>query len=657
MPFPAHWKATKATLAAPAAALGAALRRAGLAGLVLLAALVLDPLPSFALDPNQPIGQLYHSSWTAKDGLTGTVWGLAQTVDGFLWVGTSDGLFRFDGVSFEHYKPEIGSLPASFVTTLLAVPDGGLWIGYYNGGVSFLKHGQVTNYSYTDRAGLPTGTVRNLARDLDGNIWAALVGGLARFDGRSWQHIFMDWNFPAKSPSSIGVDHRGTVWACAWHEGVFSLARGEHRFQQAGLPPIPGTGSTFAEAPDGTVRLWVILSSSILRFGSPQHPANLPPGTVSSGGTFLIDRDGAAWVVTETDGIGRIRFPDWPRTDIISARGADVEKFSRKEGLTNGDVNVVLEDREGNIWVGTSSGLDRFRHRNLSWTAFPPSGASLTLVAGDRSDLWAGSPGMLVNLPDGKTIEGGPRWSDFAYRDSDGAIWLWGGKGDPESGVFWRYQNGHFAKVTLPFPEPVRAMARDGAGDSWVSIRGRGVFRQDHGVWKLVEMLKGQSDMTAYAAVDDPDGRVWFAYPERSAIAVWDHGAIESFSAANGLKIGAVNSLAVRDRQVWAGGELGLAYFKGGQFQTVEATEGGGFTNIAAIISTPTDGLWFSNGVGIVHFPASELALALRDASHKTRSEIFDLVSDLPEPTQSFMLHHTSAARGSDGILWLWQFS
>jgi hypothetical protein len=105
--------------------------------------LLLYCAPATALDPNQPVGQLFHSSWTAKDGLTGSVTTIAQTPDGFLWVGTSDGLIRFDGVSFEHYKPEVGSLPATFVKTLLAAPNGDLWIGYFHGGVSLLRKGKL----------------------------------------------------------------------------------------------------------------------------------------------------------------------------------------------------------------------------------------------------------------------------------------------------------------------------------------------------------------------------------------------------------------------------------------------------------------------------------------------------------------------------------
>src|SRR3954471_10991616 len=98
--------------------------------------LAFGAFPASALDPNQPLSQLHHTTWTAKDGLNGAVVTLAQTVDGYLWVGTSDGLFRFDGIIFERYKPEQGQLPSTAISTLLALADGSLWIGYVAGGAT-----------------------------------------------------------------------------------------------------------------------------------------------------------------------------------------------------------------------------------------------------------------------------------------------------------------------------------------------------------------------------------------------------------------------------------------------------------------------------------------------------------------------------------------
>jgi len=158
------------------------LRCPGCAFVWLAPLLLLVSTPAAAIDPHQSTAQMYHSAWTAKEGVIGIVFTMAQTSDGFLWLGTSNGLLRFGGVSFERYKPEAGTLPEGSITSLLATPDGGLWIGYRYGGASFLKRGQVA--AYDEREGLRTGGVRSLVQDLDGITRAAVVGGLARFDGQ-----------------------------------------------------------------------------------------------------------------------------------------------------------------------------------------------------------------------------------------------------------------------------------------------------------------------------------------------------------------------------------------------------------------------------------------------------------------------------------------
>ena len=177
------------------------------------------PASIFALDPHQPLSQLYHSSWNARQGVNGSVTALAQTTDGYLWVGTTDGLLRFDGVSFEHYHPENGSFPATSVSTLLAVPDGGLWVGFARGGASFLKNGHVSNYSYSN--GFPVSTVRCFARDRAGRIWAAVVGGFVRFDGQRWVKPYPEWNFPDKTAWRLLVDRAGTLWVGTPSQIVF----------------------------------------------------------------------------------------------------------------------------------------------------------------------------------------------------------------------------------------------------------------------------------------------------------------------------------------------------------------------------------------------------------------------------------------------------
>ena len=119
--------------------------------------------------------QLIHDVWTFKDGAPETIYAIAQTTDGFLWLGTPKGLFRFDGTRFEPFRSSFGShLASTGVTGLYAPASGGLWIGYQFGGTSFVNQAIVTNYG-----GEATGsrTVYGFAQDRGGAVWAASAGG------------------------------------------------------------------------------------------------------------------------------------------------------------------------------------------------------------------------------------------------------------------------------------------------------------------------------------------------------------------------------------------------------------------------------------------------------------------------------------------------
>ena len=168
-------------------------------------------IPLYGIDRDQKIAELYHTAWTFKDGAPAEIWALAQTTDGFLWLGTATGLFRFDGIRFEPYKPPSGRFfPQRSVASLFAVPDGGLWVGYWYGGVSFIRNGTVTDYG--SREGLPSHPVLAFARDRRGAIWiAAGDGGLARLQGSRWSKIGTDWGFAGQA-YTVFVDHAGTVW-------------------------------------------------------------------------------------------------------------------------------------------------------------------------------------------------------------------------------------------------------------------------------------------------------------------------------------------------------------------------------------------------------------------------------------------------------------
>ncbi len=156
--------------------------------------------------------QVGQDVWTFKEGAPEDVIALAQTADGFLWLGTEAGLVRFDGLRFEPFRSPFGDqLLSTGVYALFAPPSGGLWIGYQFGGFSFVNHGRVTNYA--NEFGSPTGGVWSFAQDGDGIVWAATTSGLWRFDHSRWQHMGAEWDAPQGNVQHLGFDSGGTLWA------------------------------------------------------------------------------------------------------------------------------------------------------------------------------------------------------------------------------------------------------------------------------------------------------------------------------------------------------------------------------------------------------------------------------------------------------------
>jgi ligand-binding sensor domain-containing protein len=156
------------------------------------------------------LSQYHHTEWTTREGAPANIFALAQTDDGFLWLGTTGGLFRFDGVHFELVEGARGvQLPSGNISALLSGPEG-LWIGYRLGGVSLLSKDTLRTFGI--REGLPERSVWTLARDSSGAVWAGTTVGLYRLDGASWREVGPEQGVPRAWVTSLITDARGRLW-------------------------------------------------------------------------------------------------------------------------------------------------------------------------------------------------------------------------------------------------------------------------------------------------------------------------------------------------------------------------------------------------------------------------------------------------------------
>ncbi|MBV8238835.1 MAG: hypothetical protein JO221_08700, partial [Sphingomonas sp.] len=326
--------------------------------------MLLAHAPLGALDAQRRFDQLYHSAWTIKDGAPPDVWALAQAPDGYLWLGTGAGLYRFDGVRFEKFTPAAGDrLPSANINALYIDPAGDLWIGFEAGQIARLREGRLTSFSF----GPNSASVLQISGRPNAGMWAALKsrdrGGLLRFANGQWGLVNEKMGLPAGAVSSVVVARDGSVWVTAsgW---LWVLRPKAQRFERTAEAAL--ARARIFEARDG--RIWLTPGGSlpIHAIANSLQPAELrlrraaavPPQIESSGEPMLIDRHHVLWAARNAGGIFRIT-----SIDGMSGPGP-LERFTLKDGLTSDIASPLLEDREGNIWVGTNLGLDRFREAN-----------------------------------------------------------------------------------------------------------------------------------------------------------------------------------------------------------------------------------------------------------------------------------------------------
>jgi PAS domain S-box-containing protein len=600
------------------------------------------------------VRQLDHRSWTIRDGAPPGIHALAQSADGVLWIGTVTGLYQFDGVRFEPFEPPASqALPSLGILQLLALPDTTLWIGYNHGGVSQLAHGRVV--SYTQRDGLPEGTINALARDSTGDVWAATTTGLARMHSGRWQRVGPESGFPGGMTSDLLVDRRGALWAPA-NAGVFILPRGASRFvrQAPSLDPNGLGAGVPREAPDGSVwgasvRLGLTRLSDVA--GRPTVSQRAAE-RVRQGYALMIDRNANAWI-DSPDGFFRVPLAADGKGEHGALLPAEPVRLATS---APGGLAPPLEDREGNVWVGTSGGLERFRETKLTSMALPDSmyGPSLA-PAGDASVWLTSFRHPLFTLGDRVVNHGGvPADMSCAYRDLRGGIWFGGWAGMWHAPAGTSPSSTRFTRVPLP-REPgigdVQAIAETLDGDLWVSIRGGklvGVFRRRGAHWSLAPLPPSFSGEMAFTAVADSAGRVWLGY-RRNRLVLFSADSARTYFEGDGLRVGSVTALLVRGPRLWIGGEWGLTMFLDGRFHAVRATEL--LRGVTGIVETANGDLWLNGAGGITHLEAAELSRALQDSSYRARAERLDYRDGLQgAATQVRPL--PTAIQGADGRIW-----
>ncbi len=601
--------------------------------------------------------QIMEQSWSFQQGAPQRIRAIAQTADGFLWLGGEGGLFRFDGTRFERFRPFSGDrLFSSNISTLFAPPTGGLWVGYLFGGFGFVNNGRVTNYGGI--AASSSGTVYTLAQDSKGTMWAGTGSGVWRFDGSKWRKLGAEWGAPMDI-SNLGIDRTDTVWVIAGfsnRQKLLYLLPGSRRFQVAN--PNLDDSEFILDVNQKVLTSPMAMQQAPNPKSVPQIQSHVYP-LFAKNGVQIVDQTNAVWTVSESGGLTRIGTA-LPAHDAVTERGKKI-RGTYGVGTWREVLHGTLIDREGNIWFADMKGLHRFFCVPFFLQKLPVK-RSAAIAADDDGAVWVSffkgpteTSNELYRVTRGQVetihFRNPINWG-AAYRASDKTFWFGG------VGGLWHLIRGKPLQVALPKQMAahafyLQAITEDRRGGLWISFGRYGLFRFANGVWTSFAKSEDLSGAGPLVEFTDSHGRLWFGYSgfKKNRLALLDGDKVHLFGTGNGAPVGNVTAISGRGSDVWIGSEFGLEKFDGERFYAIHAVDDDWLLGISGIVERANGDLWLNGISGIFRIGQSEIAEALKDPSYRVKGQHLGARDGLPGVAAQIRPTPT-VIEGSDGRLW-----
>jgi signal transduction histidine kinase/ligand-binding sensor domain-containing protein len=588
----------------------------------------------------QKIEGYKHTSWTAEDGGPTSVRSIAQSADGFIWIAATNGLFRFDGASFETMPvlndPELGDHQPSVVH---ASPNGDVYIGYRPGAVAVYRRGRLHNLHMPN----PPEFITRVAADGKGGVW--VVSGrdrspLSHYRAGKWHELGQAEGVPVGQVHWVFVDRSGTTWITQTDRILF-LRPGGRRFETS--PARVAKLSAIGQGPDGS--LWLADRMGVRPLPDypngatdPALPANEP--ATGAARSIWFDQTGNVWGTDNTRGLFRL-LASQLRDPAARARAS---YFTTADGLTSNAAFTSLIDRESNIWVGTNLGLDRLRKvsahpqmglgaPSLSYAGESDSGGTIYIeddagihAIGPRGEVRLVSnhsgeistpcrrrdgsvlsfiPGALLQLrPNGVTIVGaGPRFPPYGCaEDASGRLWIWSG----EEGLSWQGRAG-WQSLPMKSVRTAGGLSSSPWGVAFLQVSATGLMRLDPGRQTMIK--------------------------------------------ASAFGVGAFYSVNEGRRDLLISGTRGLARVRRRAVRTIDGVRHPWLTRLRSLLQTRRGDTWMQSPVGIVRVRTSDLDRAFEQPRAPLPYDLFDAADGVVSSSQKSGIWGRQILEGGDGIV------
>lgn len=524
--------------------------------------------PAAAQERTPGLSQYLRDEWGPSKGYAGgPVYGLTQDGDGFLWIASERGLIRFDGVKFEQMElPQTVSAGGTTVVGVAATGDGAVWARFRAASLLAFRGRTVTDVVATH--GLTPATIGVMAAQPNGSILLSSYGlGVVRFKDRRFETLVRPDAMPQTLVMAI-AEMSGAVWLGTRDAGLFRF-KGERLERIAAVVDekinalLPGAdGALWIGTDRGILRL---TDAGVTEVALPRELAGLPALAL------LQDRSARIWVAAGPYGV--VRFD-----------GAGVSWFPGWNARTQGLATTLFEDREDNIWLGTSRGIERLRDGVFETYAELP-----------------GAPSSRV----------GP-----VHIDSAGRTWF----GTTEGGLFWL--DGERARsVGIAGLDEDVVYSLDGDREHlWIGRRFGGLTQlrvTAAGIAARSFTVKdGLAQDAVYVVHASPDGTVW-AGTLNGGVSHLVNGTFRTFTSRDGLASDSVTAIAeARDGAMWFGSPQGLSRLWRGQWRTYTTRDGLPSDQVIALLVERSGRVWAATAAGLAVLrpgaPAFQVVPALR---------------------------------------------
>jgi len=507
---------------------------------------------AYAIDPNRAMSQYVHQRWGTEQGFPpGPVYAIAQSSDGYLWIGAQAGLVRFDGLNFRLIREAPELAKNTGVLGLTADSDGNLWIRLE--GATLLRYRDGVFDDPASALVSMNARITATSQSSHGELLVSLMERGVAIHRQSNFEMIADADALPRSPVlSMAQTPDGGIWVGTRGAGLFRLLHGQTLSVTEGLPDL----KVNCLLPDVNGNFWVGTDSGVVRWdGTRLTAAGIPASFQGLQVLALLkDRDGNIWLGTDSGGLLR-----------LNQGGAS--PLDNGEGRSREAVTAVFEDREGNLWFGSDSGIERLRD-----SAF-----------------------LTYSRPEGLPSDG----SNPVFVDSENRVWF-----SPVAGGLWWAKDGRHGHVTNAGLDRDVVYSIAGAnGELWLGRQNGGLtaLRPEHGSFtaRSYTQADGLAQDSVYSVYLARDGTVW-AGTLSAGVSALRNGRFTNYTTANGLASNTVASiLESADGTMWFATPNGLSALSKGHWQRYTPRDGLPSENVNCLLEDSAGVLWVGTASGL----------------------------------------------------------